>query len=133
MITSNKLPVRSVMVALGCALVLVFAQIPAVRAADPAAQPADKSHSLPLTTTFEKVTVDGVNGYVLNLKNVSTDSLKVNVTVVPSVTFHANAKSRTLPEYVIEAGQVWTIKDLAAGDKVSIASAGFDTLDVTVP
>ncbi len=135
MTTSQKSPIRFASLGLGCALALVLAQIPTARAADPVLpQPvAEKAHSLPVTTTFEKATADGVEGYSLNLKNVSPDALTVTVTIVPSVTFHANAKTKTLPAHKIDAGQVWAIGGLAAGDKLSIAADGFDTLDVTVP
>ena len=131
----QTLPLRSALAAMGCALALVLLQVPAAFADDSTSMKpvAEKGHSLPVTTTFEKVTADGGGGSVLNLKNVSPDALKVTVTIVPSVTFHANAKTKTLPAHVIDAGQVWTIGDLAAGDKLSIVADGFDQLDVTVP
>lgn len=118
-------PLRAAMIALGCALCVVFFAAPSAKAAD--------APSLPVTATFEKVSVDGVNGYALNLKNVSNDTLKLSVTITPSVVFHADAKVKTLPEHPVEAGQVWTIKDLAAGDKLSVVAEGFAKLDLTVP
>ena len=129
------LPLRSASIALGCAFGLVLLQVPAVNAANsPLMLPmADKAPALPVTATFEKVTTDGVNGYSLNLKNVSNDTLKLSVTITPSVTFHANAKVKTLPAYLVEAGQVWTIKGLVAEDKLSISAEGFSVLELTVP
>ena len=131
---SHLLLLRSSTIALGCAFGLALFLAPAARADAPAMQPmADKAAALPVTATFENVTADGVNGYALNLKNVSSDTLKLNVTITPSVVFHADAKVKTLPAYVLEAGQVWTIKDLVAGDKLSISADGFSKLDLTVP
>lgn len=135
MTTSQTPQLRFAAAALGCAFALALFQVPAAKAADstPVVPGAEKAQSLPVTTTFEKVAVDGNNGYVLNVKNVSPDALKVTATIVPSVTFHANAKTKTLPAHVIDAGQVWTIGDLAAGDKLSFVAEGFDQLDITVP
>ena len=56
------------MIALGRAFGLVLFLAPAAKAADAPAATA------PVTATFEKVTADGVNGYALNLKNVSKTS-----------------------------------------------------------
>ena len=122
----HVLSVRSLVAALCCALGLVFLMASNAKA-------ADKAPSLPVTATFEKVTTDGVSGYALNLKNDSADALKVTVTITPSVVFHADAKVKTLPAHAIDAGQVWTIKDLAAGDKLSVAADGFAKLELTVP
>jgi hypothetical protein len=125
---------RIALLALGGALVLVATPFSALRAADaPASQPSDKAPSLPLVPTFEKVT-SGENGpYVLNLKNVSKDAVTVSAQVIASVTFHATAKTRNLPDHAIEAGQVWTITELAATDKVIISGKGFAPLELTVP
>jgi hypothetical protein len=116
------------MFALGTALCVAFLTASVARAAD-----APAAASVPVTATFEKVSADGVNGYALNLKNVSNDTLKLTVTITPSVVFHADAKVRTLPEHAVDAGQVWTIKDLSAGDKLSVSADGFSKLDLTVP
>ena len=140
MIKLNTSSVRSAffsraLVALGCALILTVAQVPAVLAAEAAVtQPvADKAPSLPLAPTFEKVT-SGENGpYVLNLKNISKDTVTVSAQVLASVTFHATAKTRNLPEHAIDPGQVWTITELAATDKVIISAKGFAPLELTVP
>jgi len=125
---------RSLIAGLGSALALALFLAPAAKA-DPSVliPTADKAPSLPVTATFEKVSADGVNGYALNLKNVSNDTLKLTVTITPSVVFHADAKVKTLPEHALEAGQVWTVKDLVAGDKLSIAADGFGKLELTVP
>ena len=126
---------RSAWVAAGCALILVVAQVTAVRAADTVApKPVeDKAPSLPLAPAFEKVTSGEDGPYVLNLKNISKDTVTVTAQVMPSVTFHATAKVRNLPEHAIEPGQVWTINELAATDKVVISAKGFAPLELTVP
>jgi len=110
-----------------CATVLLLARVPAARAADAPA------HALPITAAFEKVETDGGHGYILNLRNDSKDALKVKVTVFPSVVFHADTKARNIPEHSIAAGDTWKIGDLAAGDKVSVASDGYDKLDLVAP
>ena len=53
--------------------------------------------------------------------------------ITPSVVFHADAKVKTLPTHALDAGQIWTIKDLSAGDKLSISADGFSKLELTVP
>jgi hypothetical protein len=127
--------IRRAIVAMGCGLVLAIFQTPALRAAEGAASqsPAVKAPSLPLTSTFEKV-VGGENGpYVLKLKNTSASAVVVTGKILLSVAFHADSKARKLPEHVIEAGQVWSIPDLAAADKVIISAAGFAPLEIVVP
>lgn len=126
---------RTAVLALGCALSLAFVQVPAAKAADtPVLRPlADKALSLPLTATFEKVTGGESGPYVLKLKNESKDTLKVTTKILLAVAFHADNKARNLPEHSIDAGQVWSIPDLAAGDKVIITAAGFAPLEITVP
>jgi hypothetical protein len=123
---------RAAAVLLGLAFVLGPIGIPAARAADATPAASDKVPSLPLTPAFAKV--DGDNGpYVLNLKNISTDSIKVNAKILLSVAFHAESRARTITAHVIEAGQVWTITGLAADDKVTITADGFAPLQLTVP
>jgi hypothetical protein len=120
---------------MGCALSLALLQAPAVRAADAAAlRPLDdKAPALPLSPAFEKVP-NGENGpYQLKLTNVSKDTIKATAQVLASVTFHATAKERNIPEQVIDPGQVWTITELAATDKVVISAKGFAPLELTVP
>ena len=113
---------------------LAIAPVPAAGAGAAALYPRDdKAPSLPLTSTFDKGTDPNEGPYVLNLKNVSKDSLKVTVSVHLSVAFHANKKDRTLPEHVIEPDQVWTVSDLAAGDKVTVTADGYAPLELTVP
>jgi len=126
---------RTTLLALGCALALVAVPFSTLSAADAPASPAaaDKAPSLPLVPTFEKVT-SGENGpYVLNLKNVSKDAITASAQVIPSVAFHATAKTRSLPERAIDPGQVWTISELAATDKVIVSAKGFAPLELTVP
>lgn len=109
--------------------------MPALKAADAAATPppADKAPSLPLTATFEKGTAHEMGPYVLKLKNDSKDAIKVNVKILLSVAFHMGSKHWDLPEHVIDPGQVWTIPDLSAGDKLTITAQGFAPLELTVP
>ncbi len=134
---SHARPVASriALLALGCALALVALQFSALRAADtPASAPAaDKAPSLPLVPTFAKVTSGEDGPYVLNLKNVSKDVVTASAQVIASVTFHATAKTRNLPEHAIDPGQVWSITELAATDKVIVSAKGFAPLELTVP
>jgi len=126
---------RTALIALGCAFSLAFVQIPAAKAGDTAAlRPLDdKAPSLPLTAAFEKGTDPDIGPYILNLKNVSKDAIKVRVKIHLSVAFHANNKDRNLPDHVIDPGQVWTVSDLAAADKVTVTADGFAPLELTVP
>jgi hypothetical protein len=126
---------RIALLALACALALVALPSSALRAADAPASPpaADKAPNLPLVPTFDKVASGESGPYVLNLKNVSKDTVTASAQVIASVTFHATAKTRTLPEHAIDPGQVWTITELAATDKVIVSAKGFAPLEVTVP
>lgn len=126
---------RATLSALGCALSLLLIQAPVLRAADTAALSPldDKAPALPLSPAFEKV-ANGENGpYVLKLTNISKDSIKAAAQILASVTFHATAKERNIPEQVIDPGQVWTITELAATDKIVISAKGFAPLELTVP
>ena len=109
--------------------------MPALKAADAAAvpPPADKAPSLPLTATFEKGTATDKGPYVLKLTNTSKDTVKVNAKILLSVAFHMGSKNWDLPEHAIEAGQVWTIPDLSAGDKITVTAPGFAPLELVVP
>lgn len=122
------------MIALGCSMALTLLPAPSAKASDAAGFKAldDKAQSLPLTSSFAKT--EGEDGpYVLSLKNTSSDSIKVSGKVLLSVFFHADSKSRTIPEHAIDAGQVWTIPGLAANDKVILTAPGFAPLELTVP
>jgi hypothetical protein len=138
MIISNTASIRSTvgrtaLIALGCAFVFALVQVPALKAADTAAAKsiADKAPCLPRTATFE--TVPGDSGpHVLNLKNDSKDGIKISVKILLSVAFHGDTKAKNLPEHVIDAGQVWTIPGLAAGDKIIVTAKGFAPLELTV-
>jgi len=122
------------MIALGCAGCLAIVHSPSLRAEPAALRPlADEAPSLPLTPTFEKMAESDNGPYVLSLKNISKDAVTASAQIVPSVAFHANAKVRNLPDHVIDPGQVWTIPELAAGDKVTITAKGFAPLELTVP
>lgn len=96
-------------------------------------QAADKAAVLPLTGTFEKVTGTEGAPFVLKLKNDSKSTLKVSGKVLLAVVHHAMDKARVLPEQTIEAGAVWTIKDLSGDDKVILTAAGFAPLEFKVP
>ncbi len=126
--------VWTAMAALGSAFALALVQIPSVKAADVATFKVmdDKAPSLPVTATFAKA--DGEDGpYVLSVKNSSYNSIKVSGKVLLGVFFHADSKSRIIPEHEIDAGQVWTIPGLAANDKVTLNAPGFAALELTVP
>jgi len=126
---------QTALIILGCAFSLAIVNVPAAKAAGATAlqRLEDKAPSLPLTYSFEKVTDPDNGPYVLKLKNVSGDEIKVSAQVLSSVTFHANSKVRNLPEHAIGPGQVWTIAELAATDKVTITAKGFAPLELTVP
>jgi hypothetical protein len=126
---------RTALVALCCSFLLAIMQTQAVKAADTAvAQPlADKAPAPPLTCTFERVTEGETGPYILKLKNTSGGAIKVSVQVLSSVTFHANSRVRNFPAHVIDPGQVWTITELAASDKVTVSAEGFAPLDLVVP
>jgi hypothetical protein len=97
-------------------------------------QLADKAAPLPVSTSFEKVSSGEDRGQsVLIVKNTSPEAINVSAAIVESVTFHANAKNRTLPEHRIESGKDWKIEGLARGDKITLTAAGFSPLEVTVP
>jgi hypothetical protein len=97
-------------------------------------QLADKAAPLPVSTSFEKVSSGEDRGQsVLIVKNTSPEAINVAAAIVESVTFHANAKNRTLPEHRIESGKDWKIEGLARGDKITLTAAGFEPLEVTVP
>ena len=125
---------RTALIALGCAVGLALAFVPAMPAADSsvALQPlADKA--LPLTPTFEKTTGKEGPPYVLHLKNDSKAAVTVTAKILLSVAFHANDKAKHLPAQAIEAGKTWSIADLAANDKVVLTADGFAPLELTVP
>ena len=131
---SRRASIISALAVLGCALAFALAQAPSARAADytAALKPLDdKAPSLPLTATFEKADAD-TGPFVLKLKNTSDGALKVTAKILLSVYFHADSKSRNLPEHAIDPGQVWTITGLAANDKVIVTAAGFAPLELTV-
>ncbi|MGA2018360.1 MAG: hypothetical protein ABSH26_15540 [Opitutaceae bacterium] len=126
---------RAGLIALACAFGYAFIQLPAAKAAGAAAPSRleDKAQSLPLTYTFEKVTEGESGPYLLHLKNISSDSITVDVHVTSSVTFHANSRVRNVSGHAIAAGEVWTITELAAADKVAVSAKGYAPLELTVP
>jgi hypothetical protein len=121
---------RKVLFVLGSALSFALVQSPTLRAADE--MKADKAPAAPLSATFEKV-ADAENGpFVLNLKNDSKEAVSAKAKVLLSVAFHAESKARQVPEQVIKPGKTWSIKDLAAGDKVVVHAKGFAPLELIV-
>jgi hypothetical protein len=122
---------RTALLALGCTLGLGLLASTAVSAAESSAA---KAAALPVTATFEKVaTTEAGPPYVLKLKNESKAALKVSGKVLLSVAFHSSSKARSVPEHVIEPGQVMTVSELAANDKVILTSEGYAPLELTVP
>ncbi len=117
---------RSLLLALACAFSLMLAPLANLQA-------ADKAAVLPLTTTFEKATGTEGAPFVLKAKNTSKESLKVSGKVLLAVVHHAMDKARVLPEQTVEAGQVLTVKDLSAEDKVILTAPGFAPLEISVP
>jgi hypothetical protein len=81
-----------------------------------------KARVLPVTTSFEKNFWD--RGFTLHVKNLSPDPLKVNITITG--TGNAFAKS-----VAMEGGGSINVENLAAGTRVVIENAGYDTLSVT--
>jgi hypothetical protein len=81
-----------------------------------------KARALPVAASFEKNFWD--HGFTLHVKNLNADPLKVNITV--ATTGNALAQSVTM-----EGGGAINVGNLAAGAKVVIESAGYDTLSVT--
>jgi hypothetical protein len=119
------------LLALACAFGLMVATVTAT--ADSVAVQPLADQALPLSSTFEKVESTEGTPFVLNLKNDSQATLKVSGKVLLSVVHHAMDKARVLPEQTIEAGQVWSIKGLAADDRVILTAAGYAPLEVKVP
>ena len=93
----------------------------------------DKAPALPLTVSFDKVTGTEGGPYILKLTNGSADTIKASAKIYPSVSFHADSKTRDLPEHVIDPGKAWSIPGLAATDKVTVTAAGYAPLEITVP
>ena len=126
---------KAALISLGCAFGFALALTPALRAAENATlqtrADATPAKALPLTSTFEKSSETGP--YILKLKNTSMDVVKVSAKVSQSVALHANAKDRNISDHSIDPGQVWTISELAATDKVTISADGYAPLELTVP
>jgi hypothetical protein len=135
---SNSNPVRSrslrsrALLALVCALGFSFVSAPAVIAADSVVKQPLADKALPLSSSFEKVASTEGTPFVLKLKNDSKETLKLSGKVLLSVVHHAMDKARVLPDHELAAGQVWTIKDLSAQDKVLISAPGFAPLEIVV-
>jgi hypothetical protein len=135
---NNSHPLRSssrnrALRALTCAFALTLGSVSAIAATDSVTlQPlADKA--LPLSATFEKVESSDGTPFVLKLKNDSKETLQVSGKVLLSVVHHAMDKARVIPAQAVEAGQVMTIKNLSADDRVVLSAPGHIDLEVKVP
>ncbi|HKM55946.1 MAG TPA: hypothetical protein VJY33_21245, partial [Isosphaeraceae bacterium] len=83
---------------------------------------AQKARALPLATSFEKNYWE--RAFTLHVKNLDSEPLKVNITIAGPG--KASTKSVTM-----EGGGLLNVENLAAGAKVVIEGAGYDTLSVT--
>jgi hypothetical protein len=121
--------------ALALSCVALMAPLQSSSAADPVMPPAaaGEMRVLPLTAHFDKVSGGEKGPYVLKLTNDSKESLSVEAKVLLSVAFHADDKARHVPSHVIKPSKTWSIKDLAATDKVIVSAKGFAPLELTVP
>jgi Tfp pilus assembly protein PilO len=82
---------------------------------------ANKARQMPIKTQFLK---PHGHGYTLVIRNISTTSLRVEVTVT--------ALNKSLAE-VIDGGRTWFVPGLASGDQIEIVSDGYDSIKLTVP
>jgi hypothetical protein len=121
------------LLALACALGFTIASVTAVAAGDSVTLQPRADKALPLTASFEKVESSEGTPFILNLKNDAKESLKVSGKVLLSVVHHAMDKARVLPEQIVEAGGVMTVKNLSAGDRVLLDAPGYAQLEVKVP
>lgn len=116
---------------------LAFATVSTVSAAShDSLQPLADTHAkaLPVTTSFEKAPAGQHGGtHALKVKNTGEAPLAITATVRWSIISHGSEKTTELPAHTVAAGEVWTIDDLSAEDKVSLAASGFETLEVKVP
>ncbi len=83
---------------------------------------AVKARAMPVVTTLEKNYWE--RAFTLHVKNMNPDPLQVSITVFGPG--KPSAKSVT-----VEGGGLLNVENLAAGAKVVIESAGYDTLSVT--
>lgn len=82
---------------------------------------ANRARQMPIKTQFLK---PHGNGYTLTIHNISTTSLRVEVTVT--------ALNKSLAQ-VINGGRIWFVHGLASGDQIEIVSDGYDSMKLTVP
>jgi hypothetical protein len=125
---------KSALLLLSFAFGLGLVAAPALNAATPSSEAATdaKAPALPLKASFEKVTGNDKGPFVLKLKNKSKAAVNVTAKVLLAVAFHGEDKARHIPAHSIEAGQVWTISDLVAEDKVILTADGFAPLELVV-
>lgn len=135
---NNSHPLRAsarsrIVLALTCAFALTLGSVSASAAAGSVTLQPLADQALPLSATFEKVESTDGTPFVLTLRNDSKAALKVSGKVLLSVVHHAMDKARAIPEQTVEAGQVMTIKNLSAGDRVLLNAPGHAELEVKVP
>jgi hypothetical protein len=89
-----------------------------------------RARRLPVTTSFERVSgsafefVSGAHTLTLHINNPFPQPLSVVVTV-------ANAAKTTSQAVTIAGGSTLNVEKLAEGDKVLIASEGYDPVNLT--
>lgn len=88
--------------------------------------------AVPVSVTFEKVAGDD-GPYVATVTNTSSEALAVRISVHQSVKSHNRPTNVNHPEVKIAAGGSTTVKELAAHDKVKIASKGHTEVELVVP
>ena len=94
---------------------------------------ADKAPALPVTTKFEKLAHPERAPLVLHVTNTSMATLAISGKVLLAVVHHAMDKARPVPAHALKAGEVLTITELSAEDKVILSAPGFETLTLDVP
>ncbi len=130
---SPALPRSRALLALACLLGLATLTITALAASDALVLEPRAEKALPLVATFEKAESTEGTPFVLKLKNDSQDTLKVSGKVLLSVVHHAMDKARNVPEQTLAAGQVMTVGQLSADDRVVLTAPGYAPLEVKVP
>jgi hypothetical protein len=124
---------KSALLIVSCAFGLGLVAVPVLKAASPTEAAADaKAPALPLKSSFEKVAGNEKGPFVLKLKNKSKVAVNVTAKVLLAVAFHGEDKARHIPAHSIAAGEVWSIADLAAEDKVVLTAEGFAPLEIVV-
>jgi hypothetical protein len=114
-----------------CLLAAAVVQVSQLSAATTSTVATDKAPA-PLKAKFEKTKGATGPAFVMKLKNESKQALEVTVTVYLSVFAHNQDKARHLPAHVIPAGETWSVGELAALDKVKVATTAYAPLELEV-